>query len=77
MGVPYRFDECSRTEYVYNTTSSVLVSYDGPSSFVAKGDFIKSKGLRGFSMWETGSDMNDVLLDAIRAAAGFDDTDDC
>lgn len=72
-GVPYRFDDCSKTEYVYNVTSSVLISYDGPSAFAAKGEFIKDTGLRGFSMWEAGGDSKDVLLDAIRDAAGFGD----
>ncbi|KAL5528009.1 hypothetical protein ACEPAF_7145 [Sanghuangporus sanghuang] len=76
-GVPYRFDVCSETEYIYNVTSNVLISYDGPNAFAAKGEFIKNMGLRGFSIWEAGGDSKDVLLDAIRSAAGFDDDDDC
>lgn len=77
--VLFRFDECSQTPYVYNQTSGIMVSYDDATSFAAKGDFIKSLGLRGFAMWEAGGDYDDILLDSIRAAAGFpevDDTDD-
>ncbi|EJD03470.1 glycoside hydrolase [Fomitiporia mediterranea MF3/22] len=74
--VPYRFDNCSQTEYVYNATASVMISYDGPKAFIAKGNFIKNTGLRGFAMWEAGGDKDDILLDAIRSGAGFDDCDD-
>ncbi|EJD03463.1 glycoside hydrolase [Fomitiporia mediterranea MF3/22] len=69
---PYRFDDCSQTDYVYNTTASVMISYDGPRAFAAKGEFIKNVGLRGFAMWEAGGDKNNTLLNAIRASAGFD-----
>ena len=37
----------------------------------AKGEFIKSLGLRGFAMWELGGDHDDILLDSIRSAVGF------
>lgn len=76
-GVPYRFDDCSKTDYVYNTTTGIEISYDGPDAFSAKGDYIKSVGLRGFAMWEAGGDYNDVLLDAIRSTSGFEDSSDC
>ena len=75
--VPYRFDDCSKTDYVYNATSGIEISYDGPNAFAAKGDFIKSTGLRGFALWEAGGDYNDVLLDAIRKTSGFEDDTDC
>ncbi|KAI5117392.1 hypothetical protein M0805_007783 [Coniferiporia weirii] len=75
-GVPSRFDECSKTNYVYNTTTQVMVSYDSAEAFAAKGAFIKDTGLRGFAMWEAGGDFEDILLDAIRGAAGFD-VDEC
>ena len=58
--------------YVYNETSEVMVSFDDAQSFAAKGSYIKSTGLRGFSMWEAGGDYQDTLLDSIRLAAGFD-----
>ncbi|EJD03467.1 chitinase [Fomitiporia mediterranea MF3/22] len=65
-GVPYRFDDCSQTDYLYNTTAGVMISYDGPRAFAAKGNFIRTAGLRGFAMWEAAGDKDNVLLDAIR-----------
>ena len=59
------------TAYVYNTTTEVLISYDSEESFQAKGEFIQTKGLRGFAIWEAGGDYEDILLDAIRQGAGF------
>ncbi|KAH9940359.1 chitinase [Epithele typhae] len=69
-GIDYRFDSCSQTAYVYNETSSVMVSFDDARAFAAKGAFIKSNGLRGFATWEAGGDSKDILLDAIRSGAG-------
>ncbi|KAL4078209.1 glycoside hydrolase superfamily [Scleroderma yunnanense] len=71
QGIYSRFDTCSQTPYLYNKTSEVMVSYDNPDSFTAKGAFIKQAGLRGFSMWEAGGDYKDLLLDAIRLSAGL------
>ena len=58
--------------YVYNKTSEVMVSFDNAQSFTAKGNFIKETGLRGFAMWEAGGDYDEILIDAIRDAAGFE-----
>ena len=58
-----------------------MVSFDDAPAFAAKGKFIQSEGIRGFAMWEAGGDFNDILLDSIRAGAGFPtddgDGDDC
>jgi len=70
-GIHYRFDGCSQTPSVYNSTSGVWIEFDDAKSFAAKGKFISTKGLRGFSMWEAGGDYNDILLDAIRDGAGY------
>ncbi|KAJ7241937.1 chitinase [Mycena haematopus] len=70
-GVPYLYDNCTQTPYVYNTTTQVMISFDNKPSFAAKGKYIKSKGLAGFSIWEAGGDSDDILLDSIRASAGF------
>jgi chitinase len=43
-----------------------MISYDDAQSFAAKGNFIKNKGLRGFAMWETGGDQNNILINSIR-----------
>ncbi|KAJ7930118.1 glycoside hydrolase family 18 protein [Mycena leptocephala] len=70
-GVPYLFDDCTQTPYVYNQSTEVMISFDNAQSFAVKGEYIKSKGLRGFSMWEAGGDTDDILLDSIRESAGF------
>ncbi|KAF8622115.1 hypothetical protein AX15_007250 [Amanita polypyramis BW_CC] len=70
-GIAYKFDDCSKTAYVYNKTSGILVSYDDAKAFSKKGNFIKSIGIRGFSMWEAGGDHHDILLDSIRKSIGL------
>jgi chitinase len=45
-----------------------MISFDNAQSFTAKGKYIKETGLRGFSMWETGGDYNNILIDAITEA---------
>ncbi|EKM79886.1 hypothetical protein AGABI1DRAFT_72570 [Agaricus bisporus var. burnettii JB137-S8] len=70
QGVPHRFDTCSQSPYVYNTSAEIMVAFDNAQSFAAKGKFVKSKGMRGFAMWEAGGDSNDILLDSIRKAVG-------
>jgi len=37
----------------------------------AKGQYINSAGLAGFTMWTSGGDYNDILLDAICSGAGI------
>jgi len=56
--------------FVYNNKTQVMVSYDDDSRIAAKGKYIESTGLAGFSMWETGGDSHDILLDAINSAMG-------
>ncbi|KAJ7141208.1 glycoside hydrolase superfamily [Mycena epipterygia] len=65
-GVPYQWDTCSSTSYLYAANRGVLISYDDPRSFTAKGAFVRANGLAGFAMWEVGGDPNGVLLNAIR-----------
>lgn len=69
--VPFVFDECSQTPFVYNTTTNVMISFDNAQSFAAKGKFIKETGIRGFAMWEAGGDFNDILLDSIIETSGI------
>ncbi|KAJ6538875.1 glycoside hydrolase family 18 protein [Mycena vulgaris] len=68
MDVPYQWDTCSSTPYLYATDREVLISYDDPRSFAAKGAFVRANKLAGFSMWEIGGDPKGVLLDAILSA---------
>ncbi|KAH9057928.1 glycoside hydrolase family 18 protein [Lactarius deliciosus] len=72
-GIEYVFDNCSKTPYVYNSTSQVMVSYDDAASFAAKGHYIKDAGLAGFAMWQAGGDSRDILLDAIKLAVDCSD----
>ena len=44
-----------------------MVSFDDAKAFEAKGKFIKSSDLRGFALWETGSDSKDILLNSIHS----------
>lgn len=69
-GVPHSYDQCSQTPYVYNGTTEVMISFDNAQSFTAKGKFIQSQGLKGFSMWEAGGDYNNILVNSIRNAIG-------
>lgn len=72
-GMKYRFDNCSQTPFLYDPTKQLMVSYDDPTSFAAKGNFIVENNLLGFAMWELISDHNDLLVDAIEKAVGIDD----
>lgn len=38
----------------------------------AKGNFVNQAGLKGFAMYEAGGDFDDILLDSITNAAGFE-----
>ncbi|KAF9457537.1 glycoside hydrolase [Collybia nuda] len=71
-GIDYRFDNCGQTPYVYNPTSQVMVSFDDPKSFAAKGQFIDTQGLRGFAMWHAAGDADDLLIDSISDAMGIE-----
>lgn len=74
-GVKYRFDSCSQTPFAYDQTRQLMISYDDPTSFTAKGKFIADNDLLGFSMWDITGDYKDLLVDAITTGAGV--TDDC
>jgi len=62
-GIPNYFDSCAMAPSIYE--SGVWYEYDDPRSFKAKGEFILNEGLKGFAMWDAGSDYDDLLLDAI------------
>ncbi|KIY49515.1 chitinase [Fistulina hepatica ATCC 64428] len=71
-GIAYVFDECSQTSFIYNETAQLYVSFDDADSVAAKGEFIIDNGLRGFSIWETGGDYNNILLNSILDAMCID-----
>ncbi|KAI0287683.1 chitinase [Russula brevipes] len=66
-GIDYTFDNCSETPFVYNKKSEVMVSFDNAQSFAAKGEFIKTQCLRGYTMWTAIGDVNNILTTAINA----------
>lgn len=74
-GIKYRFDNCSQTPFAYDENKQLMVSYDDPTSFAAKGNFIIQNNLLGFSMWDYTGDYNSILVDALTKAAGV--SDDC
>ena len=53
---------------MYDSTNSAEISFDDATAFAAKGNYIKSASLRGFSLWEAGSDKNGILVNAILGA---------
>ncbi|TFK61904.1 glycoside hydrolase [Pluteus cervinus] len=71
-GMVYQFDSCSQTPFIYDPTQGLLLSYDDAQSFAAKGDFINSNGLKGFSMWHDVGDYNDILINSISTAMNIE-----
>ncbi|KIY64510.1 glycoside hydrolase [Cylindrobasidium torrendii FP15055 ss-10] len=65
-GVPYVWDECSQTPFLYNATTEVMISFDNAQSFAAKGQFARDSGLAGYALWEVGGDYNSILVSAAR-----------
>ena len=58
---------------MYVPQNQTMISYDDPTSFAAKGTFIRDQGLRGFAIWEAAGDYNDLLLDAVSNAIGIEE----
>jgi len=72
-GVKSRFDQCSQTPFLYDETKQLMVSYDDPQSFAAKGKFIIENNLLGFALWEVTGDPKGLLIDSLTTAAGVTD----
>ncbi|KAL0066347.1 hypothetical protein AAF712_006606 [Marasmius tenuissimus] len=68
---PNRFDDCSKGAFVYNPQTEVMVAYDNPQSWSAKGQYIADAGLGGFAVWQAGDDYHDMLLNAVRRGSGM------
>jgi hypothetical protein len=61
--------------YLYNTTRSIVVTYDNPKSIGLKAAYAKSAGLSGLSFWSVDGDSKDVsLLKAARKGLGLSPT---
>lgn len=71
-GIAYTYSNCSKTPALYSRERDIWVSYDNARSFADKGKFVLEKKLGGFAMYEAGGDFNNILIDAIRKATGFE-----
>ncbi|TFK88544.1 glycoside hydrolase family 18 protein [Polyporus arcularius HHB13444] len=65
-GIYYTFDNCTKTPFLYNGSTEVMVSYDDAQSMRLKGEFVKEQGLAGFAMFEVGGDHENILLSAVK-----------
>ncbi|KAJ7935123.1 glycoside hydrolase [Mycena leptocephala] len=71
-GFTMGWDDCSDTPFLYNTSQSTVVSYDGASnlSISDKAAYAKSKGMAGCFTWSLDQDDGVTLQNAIRTALG-------
>ncbi|PPR08064.1 hypothetical protein CVT24_010519 [Panaeolus cyanescens] len=69
-GVTYKFDECSKTPFLYDPAREIMVSYDNAQSMAEKGAYINAQQLRGFSAWAGIGDHNDILIGSLNMALG-------
>ncbi len=65
------WDEKAKAPFMYNSTDSLMVSYDDTVSVALKTKYTMEKGLGGIMFWELGNDTKEEgsLLDAIYKAA--------
>ncbi|EFQ27378.1 glycosyl hydrolase family 18 [Colletotrichum graminicola M1.001] len=70
-GIASGYDNCSQTPFLYDEARQIWVSYDDVKSLGVKGQYIQSNKMAGFTMYETGGDYNNILLDAIRSGVGL------
>ena len=64
------WDDTAQAPFMYNSTDSLLVSYDDTVSVAKKTKYTMAKGLGGIMFWELGNDTKEQgsLLDAIYKA---------
>jgi chitinase len=65
------WDDLAKAPYMYNSTDSLMLSYDDTVSVALKTKYTMEKGLGGIMFWELGNDTKEKgsLLDAIYKAA--------
>lgn len=65
------WDETAKAPFMYNSTDSIMLSYDDTVSVSQKTTYAIEKGLGGIMFWELGNDTKEEgsLLDAIYQAA--------
>lgn len=68
-GFTRHYDKCSKTPFLFNPSSKILISYDDPRSFARKSRFVKSKGLGGVNVFDATGDTHErALLKAINSS---------
>lgn len=60
-GFTLYWDDQAKASYVYNPSTTTLVSFDTPRSVKAKGDLIRQYGLGGVFAWELDADNGNIL----------------
>lgn len=65
------WDSCSQTPALYDSARQIWVSYDNAKSMAIKGQYILDKGMKGFALWETGGDYQNILVNSVRTAVGL------
>ncbi|KAH9463873.1 hypothetical protein Pst134EA_015953 [Puccinia striiformis f. sp. tritici] len=63
------YDHCSRTPFLFESSSKTLISYDDARSLARKTRFVKENGLAGVNVFDATGDTQDrVLLKAIQSS---------
>ncbi|BGP44294.1 Chalcone--flavanone isomerase 1 [Rhodotorula kratochvilovae] len=47
----YTFDDCSKSPFLYSSSSQLFITYDDPDSFAVKGAYASENGLMGCSLY--------------------------
>ncbi|GAA5950408.1 hypothetical protein JCM21900_003725 [Sporobolomyces salmonicolor] len=61
-GYTRKWDDCSSTPYLYDTSRKVVVTYDDPYSLGLKGQLAYNQSIAGLAMWDMSGDTADFQL---------------
>ncbi|BGP38961.1 hypothetical protein JCM10450v2_002918 [Rhodotorula kratochvilovae] len=71
-GYTRKWDTCSSTPYLYDTSRKVVITYDDPHSLGLKGQLAASNGIGGMLMWDLSGDTSDFqLTQSYRSSMGL------
>jgi len=60
------FDEVAGVPYIMNLDKTIFISYDNEKSIQGKCAYVKEKKLGGVMAWESGCDLNNILLKEVQ-----------
>ncbi len=60
-GWEYGYDAAAEAPYLFNKSSGDLITYDDPTSVMAKAQYVMQKGLAGIFHWEMDADNGDLV----------------